>query len=98
MFDYLGKPIQQALPSTPVAVTGLSDVPTAGELFTLASTEKEARAQVAERQASALVPEKKSVALTLDQVFAAIQSGKAQELRLIINDARPTEPIVFASA
>jgi translation initiation factor IF-2 len=42
------------------------------------------------------VPEKKSVALTLDQVFAAIQSGKAQELRLIIKaDVQGSlEPIV----
>jgi translation initiation factor IF-2 len=96
MFDYQGKPIQQATPSTPVAVTGLSDVPTAGELFTLAATEKEGRAQIAERAAGAQAPEKKSAALTLDQVFEAFQSGKAQELRLIVKaDVQGSlEPIV----
>ncbi len=96
MFDYQGKPIQQATPSMPVAVTGLSDVPTAGELFTLAASEKEARALVAQRAAGAHAPEKKSAALTLDQVFEAFQSGKAQELRLIIKaDVQGSlEPIV----
>ena len=96
MFDYLGQPIQLATPSTPVSVTGLADVPTAGELFTLAASEKEARAQVAARAAGVRAPAKKSAALTLDQVFEAFQSGKAQELRLIIKaDVQGSlEPIV----
>ncbi len=96
MFDFQGKPIQQAAPSTPVSVTGLSDVPMAGELFTLAASEKEARAMVAERQVDAQTPEKQSAALTLDQVFEAFQAGKAQELRLIIKaDVQGSlEPIV----
>jgi len=96
MFDFQGKPIQQAAPSTPVSVTGLSDVPMAGELFTLAASEKEARAMVAERRVDAQTPEKQSAALTLDQVFEAFQAGKAQELRLIIKaDVQGSlEPIV----
>jgi translation initiation factor IF-2 len=96
MFDYQGKPIQQAAPSTPVSVTGLADVPTAGELFTLAASEKEARAQVAERSSAAPGQERRSTPLTLDQVFAAYQSGKAQELRLIVKaDVQGSlEPII----
>ncbi|MBM3122094.1 MAG: translation initiation factor IF-2 [Chloroflexi bacterium] len=96
MFDYQGKPIQQATPSTPVSVTGLADVPTAGELFTLAASEKEARAQVAERSSAAQGQERRSTPLTLDQVFAAYQSGKAQELRLIVKaDVQGSlEPII----
>jgi translation initiation factor IF-2 len=96
MFDYQGKPIQQATPSTPVSVTGLADVPTAGELFTLAASEKEARAQVAERSTAAPGQERRSTPLTLDQVFAAYQSGKAQELRLIVKaDVQGSlEPII----
>jgi len=96
MFDYQGKPIQQATPSMPVSVTGLSDVPTAGELFTLAASEKEARAQVAERSSVAAGQERRSTPLTLDQVFAAYQTGKAQELRLIVKaDVQGSlEPII----
>ena len=96
MFDYQGKPIQQAAPSTPVSVTGLADVPKAGELFTLAASEKEARAQVAERSSAAPGQERRSTPLTLDQVFAAYQSGKAQELRLIVKaDVQGSlEPII----
>jgi translation initiation factor IF-2 len=96
MFDYQGKPIQQATPSMPVSVTGLSDVPTAGELFTLAASEKEARAQIAGRSAEAAGEERRSTPLTLDQVFAAYQTGKAQELRLIVKaDVQGSlEPII----
>jgi translation initiation factor IF-2 len=96
MFDYQGAPIQQAGPSTPVSVLGLSDVPSAGELFTVAASEREARAMAAERAAAAQHPQAESRVLTLDQVFEAFQAGKAQELRLIVKaDVQGSlEPIV----
>ncbi len=42
MFDFHGQTDPAGAPSTPVSVLGLSDVPKAGELFTLAASEKEA--------------------------------------------------------
>src|SRR5512145_2366775 len=47
--DFRGKPVKKAGPSTPVAVMGLSDVPSAGDLFEVVSSEKEARVIVGER-------------------------------------------------
>ncbi len=96
MFDYQGKPLQAATPSMPVSVLGLGDVPTAGELFSVAESEREARAMASERTTQAQQPQAASKALTLDQFFEAFQAGKAQELRLIVKaDVQGSlEPIV----
>ncbi|GAG17959.1 unnamed protein product, partial [marine sediment metagenome] len=50
MFDYQGNQIEQAMPSTPVSVLGLSDIPMAGELFNVTESERSARAIVAQRK------------------------------------------------
>ncbi len=96
MFDYQGKPLRAATPSTPVSVLGLGDVPTAGELFSVADSEREARAMASERTLHAQQPQAASTALTLDAFFEAFQAGKAQELRLIVKaDVQGSlEPIV----
>ncbi|MCL4368622.1 MAG: translation initiation factor IF-2 [Actinobacteria bacterium] len=96
MFDYQGKPLQAATPSMPVSVLGLGDVPTAGELFSVADSEREARAIASERTLHAKQPQAASTALTLDAFFEAFQAGKAQELRLIVKaDVQGSlEPIV----
>jgi translation initiation factor IF-2 len=46
MFDFRGKAIKKAGPSTPIAVMGLNDVPRAGDIFRVVESEKEARAIV----------------------------------------------------
>jgi translation initiation factor IF-2 len=97
MFDFQGKPVQEATPSTPVSVLGLSDVPDAGEVFVKPESEREARTLVAERRLAAQqVAEKPRAAKTLDQVFDAFQKGETQELRLIVKaDVQGSlEPIV----
>jgi translation initiation factor IF-2 len=85
MFDFRGESIQEAGPSQPVSVMGLNEVPKAGELFTLAKSEKEARSIVEEREIEA---EKKSQeaeqGASLEQLFAQVQAGEEEELRLII--------------
>ena len=53
--DYKGKPIKKAGPSTPVAVMGLSDMPSAGDMFQVVDSEKEARNIVAERHDAAKI-------------------------------------------
>ncbi len=100
MFDYQGKPLQAATPSMPVSVLGLGDVPTAGDLFSVAESEREARALAAQRTTQSQTPQAASNALTLDQFFEAYQAGKAQELRLIVKaDVQGSlEPIVSSLA
>jgi translation initiation factor IF-2 len=82
--DYKGKPIKKAGPSTPVAVMGLSGMPSAGDIFQVVDSEKEARSIVSERvdTAKALSQEKKKV--SLEDLFANVQAGEAKGLNLIV--------------
>jgi translation initiation factor IF-2 len=84
MFDFQGQPIQAAGPSTPAAVLGLAEVPAAGEPFTVAASEREARALVSERAQAAQLSEVKAPSMTLEQVFAAYKAGQTQELPLVL--------------
>ncbi len=96
MFDHQGKQVESARPSSPVSVLGLSDVPGAGELFTLAESEREAKAMVAARREQKVVAEGRPGGMTLDQVFEAFQAGETQELNLVVKaDVQGSlEPIV----
>jgi len=97
MFDFTGAKIKEAGPSKPVSVMGLSDVPKAGELFSVVENEKVAREMIEERE---LLAERKEVeidsAANLEQLFARVQAGEEEELRLIIKaDVQGSlEPIV----
>jgi len=97
MFDFAGQKLEQAGPSSPVSVLGLSDVPAAGEQFRVVETEREARAMVAER-AEKEKQEKTAGGqpLTLESMFEAFKAGQVRELRLIIKaDVQGSlEPIV----
>jgi translation initiation factor IF-2 len=85
MFDEHGKQIQDAPPSTPVSVLGLSQPPQPGDSFEIAKTDKIARGIAAEReaveQAQKVQPTR---ALTLEDVFAQFATGQAKELSLIV--------------
>jgi translation initiation factor IF-2 len=97
MFDHRGRKIHKALPSMPVSVMGLSDVPAAGDLFQVVASEKEAREIVGERKLAAEQGDaaQKSV-VTLEQLFEKYQAGEVRELRLIIKaDVQGSlEPII----
>src|SRR5512138_425644 len=82
--DYKGKPVKKAGPSTPVLVMGLSDVPSAGDVFEVVESEKEARLIVAERQALAKSQAQTKKKMSLEDLFANVKAGEAQELNLIV--------------
>ncbi|GMR10156.1 MAG: hypothetical protein BMS9Abin28_0977 [Anaerolineae bacterium] len=96
MFDFRGNAIKEAPPSTPVSVLGISEVPRAGELFTLVASEREAKAIIRARQDEVVAAPGSAPAMTLDQIFEAYQAGEAQELRLVVKaDVQGSlEPIV----
>lgn len=97
MFDYTGAKIEQAGPSVPVSVMGLSDVPKAGELFNVVANEKTAREMIDERIVEAeKAQEVAESAASLEQLFARVQAGEEEELRLVIKaDVQGSlEPIV----
>lgn len=98
MFDHHGNRVEQASPSTPVAVMGLNDVPEAGELFQVVGSDREARNIINKRilaQEEEAAARQKS-AITLEHLFDRFQAGEVRELRLIIKaDVQGSlEPIV----
>ncbi|NMB54157.1 MAG: translation initiation factor IF-2 [Leptolinea sp.] len=84
MFDFHGKKIRKAGPSTPVQVMGLSDVPEAGELFQVYASEKEARTIAAERKSQQQQKSINAPKASLETLFNRIQAGETRELRLIV--------------
>ncbi|MCC6299440.1 MAG: translation initiation factor IF-2 [Anaerolineales bacterium] len=82
--DFKGKPVKKAGPSTPVSVLGLSDVPSAGDLFEVVDSDKEARVIVAERVEAAKTQAQSKKKVSLEDLFANVQAGEAKELNLIV--------------
>jgi len=97
MLGETGHPVQEAPPSTPAVIMGLSSVPEAGEFFKVVPDERTARAIVAKRKeelaARAVAPVR---AFTLDDFSSRIQAGQVKELNLIVKtDVQGSiEPIV----
>jgi translation initiation factor IF-2 len=97
MFDYRGNKITEAGPSMPVSIMGLNDVPSAGDLFQISPSDREARALVKEREiANEEISRSQKQTATLEQLFARFQAGEEKELRLIIKaDVQGSlEPII----
>ena len=84
LFDFRGKPVQEVGPSTPVGVLGFNDVPSAGDLFQVVKTDKEARSIVAERIEEQKQKSQTRKKASLEDLFAAYQAGEAKELSLIV--------------
>ena len=85
MVDDLNKRIDAAGPATPVEITGLNDVPQAGDRFMVFPSEKEARQIAEQRSANAReLGNKAGKAVSLDDLFSQIQEGELKELNLII--------------
>ncbi len=82
--DFKGKPVKKAGPSMPVLVMGLSDVPSAGDIFEVVASDKEARAIVSERLESAKSQAQAKKKVSLEDLFANVQAGEAKELNLIV--------------
>jgi translation initiation factor IF-2 len=99
MLDYRGEPVSEAPPAMPVLVMGLSDVPTAGEIFRQVDSEREARSlaeAAAERERRASGRPSAPAMISLDEIFSRFQAGEAQELNLVLKaDVQGSlEPIV----
>ena len=84
LFDFRGKKVQKAGPSFPVSVMGLSELPSAGDIFSVASSEKEARQLVLEHQAPTQKQATTASKITLEELFSKIKAGEARELNLIL--------------
>ena len=99
MLDDRGKIIKEALPATPVEITGLNDVPVAGDKFMAFENEKQARS-VGETRLKAKQDKERSsgAALSLDDLYSQIKEGEMIDLNIIVKaDVQGTAEAVKAS-
>ena len=85
MVSDVGRRVKEAGPSTPVEITGLNDVPQAGDRFVVFEDEKTAR-QVGETRATSALQVQRSekTRVTLDNLFDQLKQGEMKELNLIV--------------
>ena len=79
----LGKSLVEALPSTPVEITGISELPSAGDRFMAFETEKQAKSIAEERTIRAKEEDTNRSGMTLEDLFGKIQEG-IKEINVII--------------
>ncbi len=97
MKNDLGESILEAGPSTPVEITGLSSNPEAGDRFMAYELDSEAKKIAAKRLNSKKSEEKVAKALTLDDLFAGVDS-ETKEINVVLKaDVKGSEEAVKAS-
>ena len=84
MIDDKGHRIKKAGPSTPVEISGLSDVPIAGDDFLVLPNEKEARQLAEQRVEQEKNARQSKFRISLDDLYSRIQEGKLQDINIII--------------
>lgn len=79
-----GKRIDEAGPSTPVAISGIDELPDAGDRFFVVDTIKEAEAAAEERRRLERERELAAPKITLDNIFAHMEEGQKKDLPLVV--------------
>ncbi|HEY9570995.1 MAG TPA: translation initiation factor IF-2, partial [Metalysinibacillus sp.] len=99
MVNDLGRRVKSAGPSTPVEITGLNEVPQAGDRFVVFKDEKTARAVGESRATTAIQAQRtEKQRVTLDNLFEQMSQGEVKELNLIVKaDVQGTVEAMAAS-
>ncbi|MCI2926788.1 translation initiation factor IF-2 [Staphylococcus hominis] len=85
MVNDLGQRIKTAGPSTPVEITGINDVPQAGDRFVIFKDEKQARRiGEARHEANVIQQRQESKNVSLDNLFEQMKQGEMKDLNVII--------------
>ncbi|WKY43157.1 translation initiation factor IF-2 [Eubacteriaceae bacterium ES2] len=84
MIDDKGKRVKKAGPSTPVEISGLSEIPEAGDDFIVLENEKEARQLAEQRKEQQKGERQRRSNVSLDDLFNQIQDGNIQDVNIII--------------
>ena len=99
MLDDKGRVIKESLPGTPVEITGLNEVPVAGDKFMVFESEKQARSVGETRMKAKIEKDRNSgAALSLDDLYSQIKEGQIIDLNIIVKaDVQGTAEAVKAS-
>jgi translation initiation factor IF-2 len=84
MTDFRGKPLKKAGPSTPALVMGLSDMPSAGDLFKVVESDRQAREIVTERADAIKKKSQERKIVSLEDLFSAYKEGETKSLNLVL--------------
>lgn len=84
MFDDKGKQVSKALPSTPVSILGLQDVPNAGDPIMTVKDEKLSKQVVDERKEKEKFDMISSYKTTWEEMSSKIEEGKLKEFNIIL--------------
>ena len=85
MVNDKGRRVKDAGPSTPVEITGLNDVPQAGDRFVVFDDEKTARHVGEARAQQALVAQRgEKVRVSLDNLFEQLKQGEMKDLNVVL--------------
>ncbi len=99
MVNDKGEEVKEALPSMPIEIIGLNEVPIAGDNFKVFENDKDARAIAAARAKTKLEKERKATsAMSLDELSAQIEAGEIKEVPVIVkSDVQGTAEAVASS-
>ena len=92
--DAQGNNITKALPSTPVEVTGINELPTAGDRFMAFETEKEARIISEERKVRSHEQDTNRTGMSLDDLFKMVSDGQKEIKVVLKTDVKGSEEAV----
>ena len=92
--DDTGREVLEAEPSKPVEVTGLEDVPVAGDKFMAFESEKEARSVAIKRKETEKSKRFAHKALSLEELFDSIKEGRKEINIVLKTDVKGSEEAV----
>ena len=92
--DDTGREVVYAEPSKPVEVTGLEDVPVAGDKFMAFESEKEARSVAIKRKEAEKSKKFAHKALSLEELFDSIKEGRKEINIVLKTDVKGSEEAV----
>ena len=98
MINDKGQRVTEAGPSTPVEISGLSEVPSAGDIFNAVADERMARELAEERRIQQNSGSGTAKKVSLEDLFSQIQAGEMKTLNLIVKaDVQGSAEAVKAS-
>lgn len=84
LFDWAGKQLKKATPSTPVEILGLDDVPNPGEKFKVVKTEREARDAILDFKAKEREASANNKKASLEDLYSNLEEGQLPHLKLVV--------------
>ncbi|MCL2627472.1 MAG: translation initiation factor IF-2 [Oscillospiraceae bacterium] len=84
MMTDAGERLEEAGPSVPVEISGMSEVPSAGDMFNVVTDERMARILAEQRKAEKRDMFTSTVKVSLEDLFSRIQQGELKDLNIIV--------------